>query len=222
MIVNHFKSKGDSSRAGHRRQRQQPRHRRLQRRPDAPGDQAGRSSRQDFAADARHRGGLPHRRLQLLHRGGPDARPLRRRASSAIESDDAGEESYSFGGLSGSLDHVLGNAAAKAMVTGRRHLGHQRRRVRRLPVQPLQLQRHAALRRRRTRSRPPTTTRRSSASTCPTTTPTTPRSRSSARTTSTAGSSPTAPTRRGLRSSPGRSTSCGPTTPTRSSSLPVT
>jgi predicted extracellular nuclease/2',3'-cyclic-nucleotide 2'-phosphodiesterase (5'-nucleotidase family) len=35
-----------------------------------------------------------------------------------IESDTAGEESYSFSGLSGSLDHVLGNPAAMAMVTG--------------------------------------------------------------------------------------------------------
>ena len=30
----------------------------------------------------------------------------------AIESDTEGEESYSFSGLSGSLDHVLGNTAA--------------------------------------------------------------------------------------------------------------
>lgn len=35
-----------------------------------------------------------------------------------IESDTEGEESYSFSGLSGSLDHVLGNPAAMAMVTG--------------------------------------------------------------------------------------------------------
>lgn len=36
----------------------------------------------------------------------------------AIESDTEGEESYSFSGLSGSLDHVLGNPAAMKMVTG--------------------------------------------------------------------------------------------------------
>ncbi|MCW2766782.1 MAG: Endonuclease/exonuclease/phosphatase, partial [Nocardioides sp.] len=36
----------------------------------------------------------------------------------AIESDTAGEETYSFSGLSGSLDHVLANAAALGMVTG--------------------------------------------------------------------------------------------------------
>ncbi|MDF1605512.1 ExeM/NucH family extracellular endonuclease [Nocardioides sp. YIM 152315] len=35
-----------------------------------------------------------------------------------IESDDPSEESYSFSGLSGSLDHVLGNAAAMEMVRG--------------------------------------------------------------------------------------------------------
>lgn len=35
-----------------------------------------------------------------------------------IESDTPGEESYSFSGYSGSLDHVLGNEAAMSMVTG--------------------------------------------------------------------------------------------------------
>lgn len=35
-----------------------------------------------------------------------------------IDSTEEGEESYSFSGLSGSLDHVLGNADALAMVTG--------------------------------------------------------------------------------------------------------
>ncbi|HWJ11772.1 MAG TPA: ExeM/NucH family extracellular endonuclease [Nocardioides sp.] len=35
-----------------------------------------------------------------------------------IESDTAGEESYSFSGYAGSLDHVLANDAALAMVTG--------------------------------------------------------------------------------------------------------
>jgi hypothetical protein len=36
----------------------------------------------------------------------------------AVESDTEGEETYVFGGLVGSLDHVLGNAAAMEMVTG--------------------------------------------------------------------------------------------------------
>jgi 5'-nucleotidase len=35
-----------------------------------------------------------------------------------IESDTEGEETYSFSGLVGSLDHVLGNAAAMELVTG--------------------------------------------------------------------------------------------------------
>ncbi|WGX99243.1 ExeM/NucH family extracellular endonuclease [Nocardioides sp. L-11A] len=35
-----------------------------------------------------------------------------------IESNDEGDESYSYQGLSGSLDHVLGNQAAMDMVTG--------------------------------------------------------------------------------------------------------
>ncbi|TWH04268.1 5'-nucleotidase [Nocardioides sp. J9] len=35
-----------------------------------------------------------------------------------IESDEESDESYSFSGLSGSLDHVLANDAAMAMVTG--------------------------------------------------------------------------------------------------------
>lgn len=35
-----------------------------------------------------------------------------------VESDTAGEETYSFSGLSGSLDHVLANDAALKMVTG--------------------------------------------------------------------------------------------------------
>ncbi len=36
----------------------------------------------------------------------------------AIESDQADDETYSFSGLSGSMDHILGNEAAMAMVTG--------------------------------------------------------------------------------------------------------
>ncbi len=48
-------------------------------------------------------------------------------------------------GLSGSLDHVLANQAGLDTGHRRRHLGHQRRRVGRLPVQPVQLQRHRLL-----------------------------------------------------------------------------
>jgi predicted extracellular nuclease len=46
--------------------------------------------------------------MQVLYGAGFDA----------ITSDDPDDDSYSFGGLSGSLDHVLGNRAATAMVTG--------------------------------------------------------------------------------------------------------
>ncbi len=46
--------------------------------------------------------------MQVLYGAGYDA----------IESNTEGEETYSFSGLSGSLDHVLGNAAAMDMVTG--------------------------------------------------------------------------------------------------------
>lgn len=46
--------------------------------------------------------------MQVLYDAGYDV----------VESDTADEYSYSFSGLSGSLDHVLGNAAAMAMVTG--------------------------------------------------------------------------------------------------------
>ena len=62
----------------------------------------------------------------------------------------------------------------------RGHLGHQRRGVRRLPVQPLQLQRHAAVRRRQPVRglRPQPGDRRHRPARLPT--PTTPRSRSSA------------------------------------------
>ena len=81
----------------------------------------------------------------------PTRRKTRCRSSTAagytkLESDQTGETSYSFSGLSGSLDHVLVNAAALPAVNGRRHLGHQRLRVGGLPVQPVQLQRDRAVR----------------------------------------------------------------------------
>jgi 5'-nucleotidase len=43
---------------------------------------------------------------------------LRGAGYTPVESDTEGEESYSFSGLSGSLDHVLANEAALEMVTG--------------------------------------------------------------------------------------------------------
>ena len=58
-----------------------------------------------------------------------------------------GEYSYSFGGQSGSLDHVLLNEAGARPGDRSGHLGDQRRRVDRPRVQPVQLPRHAVLRR---------------------------------------------------------------------------
>ena len=123
----------------------------------------------------------------------PTPRRTRCRSSTAsgyepIESDTEGEETYSFSGLSGSLDHVLGNAAAMDMVTG-------------ADIWDINANESVAFQYSRynynvtqffdgdaTRSRPPTTTPRSSASTWPTGPPARrSRSRSSARTTSTAG-----------------------------------
>ena len=43
---------------------------------------------------------------------------LESRGFQLVKSNQANDDSYSFQGLSGSLDHVLANAAAKAMVTG--------------------------------------------------------------------------------------------------------
>ena len=83
-----------------------------------------------------------------------------------IESDDADEETYSFSGLSGSLDHVLGNTAAMDMVTGadiweinaNESVAYQYSRYNYNATNFFGS--------RTTRSRPRTTTPRSSASTC--------------------------------------------------------
>lgn len=121
VIVNHFKSKGDNASPA----------------PPATGDNAndsdtgvgafnGDRTRQaarlvefadDFAAerdiDAVFLAGdfnayTKEQPIAVLEDGGFEL----------IESDQPGDESYSYNGLSGSLDHVLGNAAAMAMVTG--------------------------------------------------------------------------------------------------------
>ena len=55
------------------------------------------------------------------------------------------DTSYEFDGQAGSLDHVLANSAAADHGHRARRLADQRRGVGRLRVQPLQLQRHAAL-----------------------------------------------------------------------------
>jgi 5'-nucleotidase len=115
VVVNHFKSKGDSS-------------------PPATGDNAngpqgafnGDRTRQaaalvDFAnAFAVSRGVAKvfltgdfnsytqEDPMQVLYQAG----------FAKVESDDPADTSYSFSGLSGSLDHVLANDAARARVTG--------------------------------------------------------------------------------------------------------
>ncbi|KAA1426499.1 ExeM/NucH family extracellular endonuclease [Nocardioides antri] len=120
VIVNHFKSKGDNASPA----------------PPATGDNAnntytgafnGDRVRQaqrlvqfanDFAAERNidevflagdFNSYTMEEPMQALHDGGFE--PVE-------SSDDPTEESYSFSGLSGSLDHVLGNTAARALVTG--------------------------------------------------------------------------------------------------------
>ena len=60
-------------------------------------------------------------------------------------SDDSRDVSYEFGGTAGSLDHVLASPAAAGHGDRSRRVADQRRGVRGVRVQPLQLQRHAAL-----------------------------------------------------------------------------
>ncbi|MFW6869291.1 ExeM/NucH family extracellular endonuclease [Nocardioides sp. CPCC 206347] len=119
VIVNHFKSKGDNASPA----------------PPATGDNTnspyygafnGDRTRQatrllqfadDFAAD---------RGIEAVFLAGDfnsytkedPIHVLETGGFTPIESDDAGDESYSFSGFSGSLDHVLANEAAEALVTG--------------------------------------------------------------------------------------------------------
>ena len=94
-------------------------------------------------------------RLQRLRPGGPAADPVRRGLRRRRAPSTSTSSSYSFSGLSGSLDHVLSTpqrrSAPRAPTSG-----HQLPRVDRPGVQPLQLSRHAVLR--RTRSARATTT----------------------------------------------------------------
>ena len=110
MVVNHFKSKGsgvdDGTGQGNAN-------------PDrvATGPRAGRFRRGQFATD---------RGTDALFLAGDfnsytkedPIQVLYSEGFKAIESDTPGEETYSFSGLSGSLDHVLGNRAAIDLVTG--------------------------------------------------------------------------------------------------------
>ena len=116
VIVNHFKSKGDST-------------------PAATGDNATNPDTGAFNGDrTRQATRLAAFAQEFAEARGIDAvflagdfnsytkedpmQALYGAGYTAIESDTAGEETYSFGGLSGSLDHVLGNAAAMTMVEG--------------------------------------------------------------------------------------------------------
>lgn len=116
VILNHFKSKGDSSTPATGDNANSP---------DTGafnGDRTRQATRlvtfaNDFAAargiDAVFLAGdfnsySMEDPIWTLEQGGFDL----------IDSSTPGEESYSFSGLSGSLDHVLGNEAAVAMVTG--------------------------------------------------------------------------------------------------------
>ena len=182
MIVNHFKSKGSGTDDGTGQGNANDRtgSRQAQRAGDL---------RQRFAADARHRRGLPGRRLQRLLAGGPDPGPRRRRATpTSSRPTTRDEESYNFDGLVGSLDHVLANAAAdgrwspastSGTINANESVYYEYSRYN-YNVTDLYDDRPVP--------RPPTTTRRSSASTCPTCRAGhAGRSRSSAPTTSTVG-----------------------------------
>jgi len=116
VVVNHFKSKGDST-------------------PPATGDNANSADYGAFNGDRTRQA----TRLAQFAEEFADARGIEAiflagdfnaythedpmhalydAGFEAIDSDDAADETYSFGGLSGSLDHFLGNEAAVAMLTG--------------------------------------------------------------------------------------------------------
>ncbi|WP_170286121.1 ExeM/NucH family extracellular endonuclease [Nocardioides rubriscoriae] len=115
VVVNHFKSKGDST-------------------PAATGDnangpqgafngdrvrqaQALTSFAQQFAADRGTEAVFLTGDFNAYSQEAP-VTTLEAAGYSLVESDDADDYSYSFSGYSGSLDHVFANDAAKALVTG--------------------------------------------------------------------------------------------------------
>lgn len=121
VIVNHFKSKGDNTSPA----------------PPATGDNANDSDtgvgafngdrvRQaerlvqfadDFAADREIDAVFLAGDFNSYSMEAPITR-LQQGGYELVDSDDPRDESYSYQGLSGSLDHVLANEAAMAMVTG--------------------------------------------------------------------------------------------------------
>lgn len=119
VIVNHFKSKGDNPVGV----------------PPATGDNANDAEVGAFNGDRKRQAArlltfadsfAEAREVDAVFLAGDfnsytmeePIRVLTNGGFELVESDQHGEESYSYNGLSGSLDHVLGNAAAMAMVTG--------------------------------------------------------------------------------------------------------
>ncbi|WP_418063267.1 ExeM/NucH family extracellular endonuclease [Pimelobacter simplex] len=119
VIVNHFKSKGDNP-AGV---------------PPATGDNANNDDTGAFNGDRKRQATRlvqfandfsAERGIDAIflagdfnsYSGEEPIKILKNGGYAPIESDTEGEMSYSHSGLSGSLDHVLGNPAAKALVTG--------------------------------------------------------------------------------------------------------
>ncbi|WP_215816138.1 ExeM/NucH family extracellular endonuclease [Pimelobacter sp. 30-1] len=119
VIVNHFKSKGDNTSPA----------------PPATGDNANTVDTGAFNGDRKRQATrlvqfadefAADRGIEAVflagdfnsYSGEEPIKILKDGGYAPIESDTPGEMSYSHSGLSGSLDHVLGNPAAKAMVTG--------------------------------------------------------------------------------------------------------
>ncbi|HWJ82787.1 MAG TPA: ExeM/NucH family extracellular endonuclease [Nocardioides sp.] len=120
VVVNHFKSKGDNSAPGA---------------PPATGDNAADGEVGAFNGDRKRQAA---RLLQFAddfaasrdveavflagdfnsYSGEEPVQVIENGGYHQVESDTPGEESYSYDGLSGSLDHVFANAAAMSMVTG--------------------------------------------------------------------------------------------------------
>ncbi|MCW2815779.1 MAG: hypothetical protein JWN84_3234 [Nocardioides sp.] len=115
VIVNHFKSKGDST-------------------PPATGDNANGPQGAFNGDRTRQARALATFAQQFATTRGADevfltgdfnayseedpVRALEEAGFGLVESTTPGDYSYSFSGLSGSLDHVFGNAAARSLVTG--------------------------------------------------------------------------------------------------------
>ncbi len=115
VVVNHFKSKsspgpftGDADTGDGQGASNESRMRQATALADWVSDDPGQRRRRAAA-----------RRLQLLRPGGPDAGPLRRADTPTSRTRPSIDEySYSFAGLSGSLDHVLANDSALERFTG--------------------------------------------------------------------------------------------------------